>query len=240
MGSAAKLRWQRGSAVKGFLTLDQLVNSLRRHRLVAVIRTTSTLEAAKAIERCLDGGVRILEITTSVPEWPHLTAELCSDKSWSDIVVGVGTVTSGEHARLATISGAQFLVSPYGVPEVREAAQPTQLIEGGFTPTEVAEITRRGVAKLFPAASGGTTHLKALLDVLPTAQIVVTGGITPRDTQDFIDAGALAVGLGSAFVSLPSEVIAQCVSQIMPPAPNSSRSRSHPRFESARDGASGR
>jgi 2-dehydro-3-deoxyphosphogluconate aldolase/(4S)-4-hydroxy-2-oxoglutarate aldolase len=239
MGSATKLRWQRGAAVKGFISQDQLVTSLQRHRLVAVIRTTSTHEAATAIGRCLDGGVRIVEITTSVPEWPRLTAELCSDKRWSDVVVGVGTVTCGEHAQVATMSGAQFLVSPYAVPEVREAAQPTQLIEGGFTPTEVAEITRRGIAKLFPAASGGTRHLKALLDVLPTAQIVVTGGITPQETQSFIDTGALAVGLGSALVSLPSEAIAECVAQIMPPRPNSSPSTAHPRFESPRQGTTG-
>jgi 2-dehydro-3-deoxyphosphogluconate aldolase / (4S)-4-hydroxy-2-oxoglutarate aldolase len=76
-------------------------------------------------------------------------------------------------------------------------------IEGGFTPGELAASTALGVAKLFPASSGGIRHLKAVLDVLPGARIIPTGGIALDQVGDWLAAGAYAVGVGTDLATRP-------------------------------------
>ena len=80
---------------------------------------------------------------------------------------------------------------------MREVAR-IPFIEGGFTPAEVAAAAGRGIAKLFPAHVGGPAYLRSLLAVMPGAKIMPTGGIPLAHVQSWLDAGALAVGIGSA------------------------------------------
>jgi len=51
--------------------------------------------------------------------------------------------------------------------------------------------------KLFPASLAGPAHLSALRPLLPELQLLVTGGIDPDGVAPWLEAGALAVGLGS-------------------------------------------
>ena len=99
------------------------------------------------------------------------------------MLVGLGTVRDPETAQRAQDEGADFLVSPHLVPDVR-AATTLPLIEGGWTPTEMAAATRGGIAKLFPAHVGGPAYLRTLRAVLPDAEIVPTGGIEPEQVED--------------------------------------------------------
>jgi 2-dehydro-3-deoxyphosphogluconate aldolase / (4S)-4-hydroxy-2-oxoglutarate aldolase len=71
-------------------------------------------------------------------------------------------------------------------------------LPGVLTPSEVASALAHGAAavKLFPASSGGTTHLRALLGPFPEIKVVPTGGIAPGDVGAWLEAGAWAVGLG--------------------------------------------
>jgi 2-dehydro-3-deoxyphosphogluconate aldolase/(4S)-4-hydroxy-2-oxoglutarate aldolase len=71
------------------------------------------------------------------------------------------------------------------------------LLEGGFTPAELAAATARGPAKFFPAHVGGPAYLRSLLAVLPGAAIVPTGGVQPDAIDDYLQAGALAVGVNA-------------------------------------------
>jgi 2-dehydro-3-deoxyphosphogluconate aldolase/(4S)-4-hydroxy-2-oxoglutarate aldolase len=116
-----------------------------------------------------------------------------------DLLVGVGTVTAAATAQRALEGGADFLVSPYPAPEVREVARSAGalFIEGGFTPAEIAEAAARGPAKLFPASIGGPSYVRSLLAVLPEARIVPTGGIRLGEVSAYLEAGAFAVGVGS-------------------------------------------
>jgi len=52
------------------------------------------------------------------------------------------------------------------------------------------------VVKLFPASTVGVAHLQALLGPFPGLQVVPTGGISPTTAKQWLDAGAVAVGLG--------------------------------------------
>jgi len=168
--------------------------------VLPVLRVADAASAVTDAERLIGLGVGVVELTATTPGWPEAVGTLRRDHP--QVLVGLGTVRDPEAARRAVDAGAQFLVSPHLVPEVRAAlggdGSEVPLVEGGFTPTEVATAASGGLAKLFPAHVGGPAYLHTLLAVLPDAELVPTGGIGPDDVEAWLDAGAVAVGVGSA------------------------------------------
>jgi len=166
--------------------------------VLPVLRTDTAGAAISAAERLIESGVSVIELTATTPDWPKAMHALVPDHP--GVLVGLGTVRDPETAQWALDEGADFLVSPHLVPDVR-AATTLPLIEGGWTPTEMAAATQGGIAKLFPAHVGGPAYLRTLRAVLPDAEIVPTGGIDPEQVEEWLAAGAFAVGLGSSLVS---------------------------------------
>lgn len=180
---------------------DELVVQLQRARILPVLRSATATAAADDVGRLVEAGLGVVELTTSTPEWADALAQV--RRSYPDLVVGVGTVTSVELACRASGEGADFLVTPFAVPGARESAGEVTVVEGGLTPGEVAAAAAAdGVAKLFPAHVGGPRYLSGLLDVLPGTQVVPTGGIRLDDVPAWLAAGALAVGVGRALLDV--------------------------------------
>ena len=181
------------------MTVDvhELERRLRAARLVPVVRVSDETNAQEIVERLLDAGLDIVEITTTVPGWERVVRALCDQPG--DVIVGVGTITTGDQARAAVDAGAHFCVSPRLVPEARRVLddESVPFIEGGLTPTEVLDAASRGIAKLFPAHVGGVGYLKSLLAIAPDARIMPTGGIALTEVAAWLSAGAVAVGIGS-------------------------------------------
>jgi 2-dehydro-3-deoxyphosphogluconate aldolase/(4S)-4-hydroxy-2-oxoglutarate aldolase len=176
---------------------EETVARIAASRVVPVVRAASARDAESIARRLIDAGVGAIELTTTIPDWADLLAELRG--AGADAVIGMGTVVTGPDAELALERGARFLVSPYPAPSARAAADAAGalFIEGGLTPGEVAQAAGHGVAKLFPAHVGGVSYLRSLLAVLPGARIMPTGGIGVADVPAWLAAGALAVGVGS-------------------------------------------
>jgi 2-dehydro-3-deoxyphosphogluconate aldolase/(4S)-4-hydroxy-2-oxoglutarate aldolase len=170
-------------------------------RLLPVLRLPDAAAAVARTQSLLDAGCRVVELTTTVPDWPRALAE-CRELAASTgaaALIGMGTVTTAAQAATAVSAGAQFLVSPFPAPEVRPVADRAGviLVEGGFTPAEIADAASRGPAKVFPAHVGGPAFIRSLRAILPGAQLIPTGGISVGQAGDYLDAGALAVGVGS-------------------------------------------
>ena len=179
------------------LTIAEVIDRLAASRIIPVVRAGSAQAAYEIVARLLGSGIDTIECTATTPEWPSLLATL--RVASVDALLGMGTITTAANAHLAVAAGADFLVSPYPCPDVRTVADRAGVlfIEGGLTPGEVASASRHGVAKLFPAHVGGVPFLKSLLDVLPGARIIPTGGIAVADVPQWLAAGAFAVGVGS-------------------------------------------
>jgi 2-dehydro-3-deoxyphosphogluconate aldolase/(4S)-4-hydroxy-2-oxoglutarate aldolase len=174
---------------------ERIVAAIRRARVVPVVRTPTADQAHAEVSRLLDDGVGVVELTATVPGWQEVLAAVRA--AAPDLVLGLGTVTTAADAEMAAAGGADFLVTPFPVPGVRSAAGPVPVVEGGFSPGEVAAAAAYGLCKLFPAHLGGPTYLRSLLAVLPGAQVMPTGGIAPEAVDDWLAAGAVAVGIGS-------------------------------------------
>ena len=179
-----------------------LIARLRAARVVPVVRTRSAAHAATAVGWLRDAGVRIFEITMTIPDAPALIRDLASDP---ELLVGAGTVADAAAAARCLEAGARFLVAPWVdatlSPPCRDAG--AALMLGALTPTEVRAALAGGadVVKIFPAASvGGPAHIKALASVFPGVAFCPTGGVEPGTVPAFLAAGAAFVGMGGALV----------------------------------------
>lgn len=209
------------------MNTDDLAEVLHAAALLPILRTPDTRTALEQIERCVAAGFKVVELTTTTPQWTQAVREVRA--AWPDLVVGVGTVLEPEQAEAAAGAGAAFLVSPCPVPTVRENAT-LPLIEGGFTPGELLDATARGIAKYFPAYVGGPDLLRAILPLRPAARIVPTGRIELSEVPAWLEAGALAVGIGARVLDEPdlraqisSLVSSRRIATQNAPAPTSTR-----------------
>ena len=183
-------------------TVQTLSAALARQRVLPVLREPDLTAAVSKVEALLAAGARVIELTTTIPDWPAALAACVR----ADALIGVGTITTATQATIAITGGAAFLVSPYPSPAVRSASAETPFIEGGLTPGEIAAAAVYGPAKVFPAHVGGPAYVRSLRAVLPDAMLVPTGGVGLADVDDYLAAGALAVGVGSGLPTDPAEL----------------------------------
>lgn len=168
-------------------------------RLIPVLRCRTGKEAHDLAAALLDGGETLVEVAATTPNWLVVVRELRA--TWPRATIGVGTVLTASDAQAALGAGVDFLVSPHLAPLLRKEFG-EHLIEGGFTPGEIVEAASYGLAKLFPAHVGGTQYLRSLLAVYPERRIMPTGGLQLNEAEEWLSAGAYAVGIGSGFTEM--------------------------------------
>jgi 2-dehydro-3-deoxyphosphogluconate aldolase / (4S)-4-hydroxy-2-oxoglutarate aldolase len=176
---------------------------LRDTAVMAILRADQPTEVEAVARTLVEAGITCLELTLTIPGALDLLPELKAGLP-SGIDLGIGTVTTAEQADAAVRAGASFLVCPtvsLGVLEVA-TANGVACYPGAWTPTEVLTAWEAGATavKLFPAASGGPAHLRRLRDPLPDIPLLPTGGVAIDHVEDYLRAGAFAVGLGSPLV----------------------------------------
>ncbi len=171
--------------------------------LVAIIRAPSGEQLVEVAEALLEGGIDVIEVTFTVPGVLDIISRV-RDALGDRILLGAGTVLDTESARAALLAGAEFLVTPTVNPGVIDLCNRYDkvVMPGAFTPTEVLAAWEAGadIVKVFPADIGGPKHLKALLGPFPQIRLLPTGGVNLDTLDSFVQAGACAVGLGSALV----------------------------------------
>lgn len=173
--------------------------------LVPVIRATGPAQALALSSALVEGGVRALEVTMTVPDAPRLIAELIA--SFGDqVVVGAGTVTNAQELSVCLDAGAEFIVTPICVPELvagcHALGRPIAL--GAVTPTEVWRAHHSGadLVKVFPISCfGGAAYMSALRGPFPAIRLMPTGGVTLTNMHEYIQAGARVLGIGSALAN---------------------------------------
>jgi 2-dehydro-3-deoxyphosphogluconate aldolase/(4S)-4-hydroxy-2-oxoglutarate aldolase len=169
-------------------------------RVVPVLRLPSRERAASAIDCLIEAGFGTAEITLTTPDAIGLIRALRANAA-SSFLVGAGTVLELDSGRACLDAGADYLVSPALVPglaALAHAAGRAALI-GGFTPGEVLAAWREGadVVKVFPASTGGPSHLAAIHAVYPDVPLCPTGGVSTANLLDYLKAGAAFVGVGN-------------------------------------------
>ncbi|MEA3212178.1 MAG: 2-dehydro-3-deoxyphosphogluconate aldolase / (4S)-4-hydroxy-2-oxoglutarate aldolase [Chthoniobacter sp.] len=186
------------------MTKSEIIRRLLDPGILAIIRADSSAQLISVVEALLAGGVTAMEVTMTTPNALQLISEV-RGRFGDEVLMGVGSVLDPETARIAILEGAEFVVTPVTKPEIirmcNRYAKP--IASGAFTPTEALTAHESGAdfIKIFPADQGGPKYIKNILAPLPMLQIIPTGGVTPETVADFLEAGCVALGVGSSLVS---------------------------------------
>ena len=176
------------------------IEAIRAARLVAILRRTADVDAQVA--RLAAAGVRVVEITLDSDD---ALGAIERARGRGDVTVLAGTVRVPAQVDAAVSAGAEAIVAPALSAAVleRAAALDTPAIPGALTPTEIETAWQAGavLVKLFPARLGGPRYVRDVLAPLPDVPLLATGGVDATNARAFIDAGAVAVGVGSGLGS---------------------------------------
>ncbi len=185
------------------MSKSRIVEQIVQEGAVAVIRADNPSTLGQIIDALLEGGVSALEVTMTVPRALHIIEET-AHRFGDQILLGVGSVLDAETARLAINAGARYVVSPVFRPAIIEMAHRYNLpaMPGCFTPTEILEAHEAGadIVKVFPAGQLGMKYFRAIKAPMPHLQLMPTGGVNLTNAGEWIEAGACAVGVGSALL----------------------------------------
>lgn len=183
----------------------RVLDKIGREKLVPVIRADSRKDARTAIEILSNCGVKVFEITLTVPDAIDLIGELRAENK--EVLIGAGTVLDKNQAEKCIEAGARFIVSPAFDAESVKFCREREIavMPGCLTPTEVLTAWKAGAdcIKVFPCdAMGGAKYLKTLKTLFPHIEMMPTGGVSLDTIADFFKAGAIAVGIGTDLVDV--------------------------------------
>lgn len=183
--------------------MTNILEILQRERVVVVIRGAEAATLGQELHALYEGGLRIFEITVEAPGAIDALSSV-REQLPHDALLGAGTVLDPGTASLVVAAGARFVVSPVVLKDVCQVtrAHGVPCILGGMTPTEIHAAYQYGseVVKVFPASTVGPGFLRELKGPLGFIPLYPTGGITLENAGAFLDAGAIALGVGSALV----------------------------------------
>jgi 2-dehydro-3-deoxyphosphogluconate aldolase / (4S)-4-hydroxy-2-oxoglutarate aldolase len=175
---------------------------------VPIVRVPTAEQAIQAIDAIRRGGIRVAEITMTVPGAVR-ALEMLTGRFGDSMILGAGTVLDPETARTCLLAGAQFLVTPSLKPATIEVARrySKPIFAGALTPTEVLSAWEGGAdaVKIFPVGNlGGPKYIKALKGPFPQIEMAPTGGVNLENIAEYFKAGASVVAVGSELVDSAS------------------------------------
>lgn len=179
-----------------------VITKLTDAGVVAVVRAENGEKAKKIADACMEGGVPAIELTFTVPMAHKVIEDLAKEYSDGSMILGAGTVLDSETARIAILSGAQYIVSPYFDLDTVKLCNRYRVpcMPGAMTIREVVSAMEAGadIVKVFPGEAFGPKILKAIKGPIPQAKLMPTGGVDVSNAAEWIKAGACAIGVGGA------------------------------------------
>lgn len=181
---------------------DYFAEALERVPVLAILRGLSAASSVAAAEQAWRAGIPLVEVSLSGEDAFESLEAVCRRGQEVGRAAGAGTVLTPDQVAAAEDVGAAFAVAPGLDREAVAAAQAHGLpyLPGVATPSEVQLALALGcrTLKLFPASVLGVDWLRSLAGPFPTVRFVAVGGIDARNASDWMDAGSLGVGVGSA------------------------------------------
>lgn len=182
---------------------NEIVQQIINKKAVAVLRVQEVEKILDIINALRIGGITVIELTMSIPNAIGVIEKISHEIS-EDILIGAGTILSANIAEDAIKAGAKYIVSPIFKKEIIEISHRYDIpaMPGAFTPTEIQTAHECGadIVKVFPAEILGKDFFKSVLAPMPHLKLMPTGGVTLTNAGEWLNAGACAVGLGSALL----------------------------------------
>ena len=181
---------------------EKVITKITDVGVVAVVRAESSDQAIRIADACIEGGIPAIELTFTVPRAHKVIEDLAAKYTHGEIILGAGTVMDPETARIAILSGAEYVVSPYFNANPVKTCNRYRVpcMPGAMTIKEVVEAMEAGadIVKIFPGDLFGPNIIKDIKGPIPYAKMMPTGGVDIGNVHEWINAGAVAVGTGSS------------------------------------------
>jgi 2-dehydro-3-deoxyphosphogluconate aldolase/(4S)-4-hydroxy-2-oxoglutarate aldolase len=180
------------------MVTGSLLDALRARRALAIVRGSDRETALRCIEVLVEEGIDLVEVSLTAEVAVSVIADAVA-RFGRAARIGAGTVRTVAQLDAAVAAGAEFVVSPgLGAGALAAREHGVDCLPGVLTATELGAGIEAGfdALKLFPASLGGPAHVRALRDPFPDARLVPVGGVGLDAVGDYLDAGALAVGIG--------------------------------------------
>ena len=179
-----------------------LIEIIEDHHLMVAVRTETPERAYQAAVACINGGIRLVEITFSVPGAEEVIRELNQEKKAH---IGAGTILSESELKKALKAGARYIVSPHMNEEIVKTTKKEGAVSipGAFTPTEIYRAYRSGgdIIKLFPFVEmGGLNFLKSIRGPMPFVRFMLSGGVNLDNIEEYLSANASCILIGSSIL----------------------------------------
>jgi 2-dehydro-3-deoxyphosphogluconate aldolase/(4S)-4-hydroxy-2-oxoglutarate aldolase len=192
--------------------LDQVI----QNKIVAIIRGAEPSAVKEIVNVLAEGGIRVLEVTLNSPNALAVIEEL-NNHADDRLIIGAGTVLDIASVNDAISAGAKFIISPSFDPAIIDATkkQGAVSIPGAFTATEIFSAFKNGgdIIKVFPA-SVGSQYIRDLRGPFPHIPLMPTGGVNLENVREYLEAGAVAVGIGSALVNTKQKVTREYLQEL--------------------------
>lgn len=182
-------------------TNNKLAQCFATMPVVAIIRGVKPDEAIAIGTAIAEAGIKIIEVPLNSPQ-PFESIERLATALGDDCVIGCGTLLSKKDAQRVADAGGQIAVTPNTRTAIIKRCLKLGLtpMPGWATPSEAFKAYQAGARylKLFPAATYGPSHIKAVRAVLPgDAKILAVGGVGPNVAAQWLAAGVNGLGIGS-------------------------------------------
>lgn len=179
---------------------SDFLEKLSQEKIIAVIRAPNLQIGLKMAHAVAAAGLQLIEITWNSDRPLTLIQQL--QKELPECLIGTGTILTDEELEAAININCQFIFTPHTQPLFLQKAVRANIpmIPGALTPTEIVAAWQQGATcvKVFPiGAVGGASYIKGLQGPLGKIPLIPTGGVTLANSRQFLEAGAIAVGLAS-------------------------------------------
>ena len=156
--------------------------------VIPVLVVNDASKAADLAGALVTGGLPALEVTLRTDAALDVIREMAQVEGG---VVGAGTLLTPKDVEMAKEAGATFGVSPGATDRLLDACQANDLplLPGVATSSESMRLLERGytLQKFFPAeANGGAKALKSIGAPLPQVTFCPTGGVSPKNANDYL------------------------------------------------------
>lgn len=186
------------------MTKSEILKGILNPGVLAIVRADSSEQMVPVAAALAGGGITTMEITMNTPGALEAIGRVNTEFG-GKVLMGAGTVIDAETCRIAILAGAEFIVTPVTNIEVIRTCNRygKPVICGAYTPTEALAAHEAGAdfIKIFPADQLGPGYIKNLLAPLPMLRIIPTGGVTPENAADYLNAGCVALAVGASLVS---------------------------------------
>jgi 2-dehydro-3-deoxyphosphogluconate aldolase/(4S)-4-hydroxy-2-oxoglutarate aldolase len=190
-------------------TGHKIIDSIISQGILPLFFNESAEVSLQTTRALYKAGIRVIEYTNrgeaALENFKIL--KQAQQAEMHDLVQGIGTIKTVQHAEDFIAAGADFIIAPIVNPDVARIAHRHNLLwcPGCMTPTEIhlAQQNQAALIKLFPANVLGTGFVSAIKELFPGQLFMPTGGVelTLENMRGWFKAGVCAVGMGSKLIT---------------------------------------